>query len=121
MIKIDLNIKIDDLEPKKDFKDKKPIDVSKKFIETAFNWLQTKLKDPRNPASAGLTISEQRKIYKILDVLDNHKDGIIEIEDDFYNFLKETFNKVEWIGGTRIVVRIADKIDAQDKSGEKDG
>jgi len=109
MKKIDLKIKIDDLELKN--KEETAFQISKRFIETAFNWLQTKPKDPRNPSSAGLTVSEQRKIYKILDALDNEKEGIIELEDDMYNFLKETFNKVEWVGGTKILVRIADQIE----------
>ena len=111
MIRINLNIKIDDLEPKKDFKDKSGIEISKNFIQSAFNWTQTQPKNPQNPASAGLSIVEQRKIYKVLDCLDNHADGVIELEDDIYNFLKTTFNKVEWVGGTKIVVRIADAID----------
>lgn len=111
MIKIDLNIKIEDLEPKEDFKDKTGMEISKNFIQSAFNWLQTQPKNPQNPSSAGLTIVDQRKIYKTLDAIDNHQEGIIELEDDIYNFLKSTFNKVEWIGGTKIVVRIANAID----------
>ena len=122
MIKIDLNIKIDDLKPKEDFKEKKPIEVSESYIQSAFTWLQTQPKRPNDPASAGLTLPEQRKIYKILDALDKHKEGIVELDDDLYNYLKDTFNKVEWVGGTRIVVRVADAIDniIKEKPTEKD-
>jgi len=111
MIKINLNIKTDDLQPEKDFKDKKPIEIVENYIQSAFNWLQSQPKNPNNPATAGLTIAEQRKINKLFMALDNHKEGIVELEDDIYNYLKETFNKVQWIGGTKIVVRIADCIE----------
>ena len=119
MIKLDLKIKIDDLDLKN--KEETNFQISKRFIETAFSWIQTKPKRPNDPASAGLTIPEQRKIYKIFDALDKQKDGIIELEDDMYNFLKESFNKVEWVGATKIVVRIADCIDKPilEKVGDK--
>jgi len=117
MIKINLNIKIDDLELKD--KEETSFQISKRFIETAFSWIQSRPKNSQVPNSAGLTIKEQRKIYKILDALDNEKEGIISLEDDMYNYLKEVFNKVEWVGATKIVVRIADAIDK--KIEEKDG
>ncbi len=119
MIKINLNIQIDDLKPEEDFKDKKPIEVAINFIQSAFNWIQAKPQRPNDPASAGLTIAEQRKIYKVLDAIENDKEGIVELEDDLYNYLKDSFNKVQWIGGTKIVVRVADAIDKVIEEKEK--
>ena len=111
MIKINLNIQMDDLKPEKDFKDKTGIEIATNFITTAFNYLQSIPKRPGDPASAGLKVSEQRKIYKILDCLDKHKEGIVEFEDDLHNYLKNSFNEVNWSGGTKIVVRVADALD----------
>jgi len=111
MRKINLNIKIDDLKPEKDFKDKKGYEVAETFILNAFNYLQRVPKDPRNPSSAGLTVSEQRKVYKVMDAVEKTKDGIVELDDDLHEFLKKTFNETKWVGGTKIVVRVADAID----------
>ncbi len=116
MKKIDLNIKIDDLdfgEQANQFKGKKPFELAKDYIMMAFNLYQAQPDERGQPR--GLPISDQRKIYKLLDELDKIKDGILELEDDRYKFLKEIFNEVKWIGGTKIVVRVADRIDEADK------
>ena len=113
MKKIDLNIKIDDLdfgEQIEQFKGKKGFEISKDYIIMAFNLYQTQ-PDQRTGQPRGMPISEQRKIYKLLDELDKMKKGILELEDDRYDFLKKIFDEVNWIGGTKIVVRIADNID----------
>ena len=111
MRRINLDIKIDDLKPEADFKDKTGIQISESHIITAFNWIQREPKNHQDPNSAGLTIVEQRKLNKILDAIDNQKDSIVELEDDIYEYLKICFNKVRWVGGTKIVVRVADAID----------
>lgn len=103
MKKIDLNIKKDDFLPKEDFKNKKGSEISKDYILMAFQLYQQQ--------ERGLAMEEQRKIYKLLDELDNMKNGVLELEDDRHGFLKKVFNEVKWVGGTKIVVRIADKLE----------
>lgn len=103
MKKIDLNIKIDDLIVEKEFKDKKGFEISKDFILMAFQIYQSQ--------ERGLVMKDQRKIYKILDDLDNMKEGILELEDDRCEFLKKIFNEAKWTGGTKVIVRIADKLE----------
>ena len=112
MKKIDLNIKIDDLnfgEQAEQFKEKKGFEIAEDYINIAFNLYQSQPDARGQPR--GLPVSEQRKIYKLLDELDKIKDGILILEDDRYEFLKKIFDEVNWIGGTKIIVRIADRID----------
>jgi len=118
MKKIDLNIKIDDLILGDEFKNKKGFDVSKQYIDIAFVLYQSRTDMRGQPT--GMPMNEQRKVYKILDNLDNMKNGILELEDDRYDFLKKVFSEVNWVGGTKIVVRIADRIDEADKVNELD-
>jgi len=115
MKKIDLNIKIDDLVIDEQFKKKKPFELAK---DLAFNLYQ--LQPDARGQPRGMPISEQRKIYKLLDELDKIKNGILILEDDRYEFLKKIFNEVNWAGGTKIVVRIADKIDEAEEVKEKE-
>lgn len=103
MKKIDLNIKKDDFLPKADFEKKKGFEISKLYITMAFQLYQNQ--------ERGLAMEDQRRMYKISDALDEMKDGILELEDDRYEFLKKVFSETKWIGGTKIVVRIADRID----------
>jgi len=118
MKKIDLNIKIDDLVIDEQSKGKKPFELAKDYIMLAFNLYQAQ-PDQRTGQSKGLPISEQRKIYKLLDELDKIKDGILVLEDDRYEFLKKIFDEVNWVGGTKIVVRISDRIDEAGKETEE--
>ena len=90
MKKIDLNIKIDDLEfgeQAEQFKGKKGFELARDYIIIAFNLYQTQPDARGQPR--GFQINEQRKVYKLLDELDKIKDGILELEDDRYNFLKK--------------------------------
>lgn len=118
MKKIDLNIKIDDLIIDEQSKGKKPFELAKDYIVLAFNLYQTQ-PDQRTGQPKGLPISEQRKIYKLLDELDKIKNGILILEDDRYDFLKKIFDEVNWVGSTKIIVRISDKIDEAEEIKEK--
>ena len=120
MKKIDLNIEVDDLdfgEQSDQLKDKKGFELAKDYIIIAFNLYQTQ-PDARGMPK-GQPMSEQRKIYKLFDELDDMKEGILELEDDRYEFLKKMFDEVNWTGGTKIVVRIADRIDEAEIEKEK--
>lgn len=103
MKKIDLNIEKDDFIPKESFTKRTGADISKEYILIAFQLYQNQQK--------GLALEDQRKIYKISDDLDNMKSNILELEDDRYEFLKKVFEETKWIGGTKIIVRLAEKID----------
>lgn len=111
MKKLNLGISLENLKLDGDSKNSTGVEISENYITSAFNWLQQEPKNHGDPKSAGLTVSEQRKISKVFTAIDNNKDGIIELEDDIYEFLKSTFNKVKWIGGTKIIVLVADAID----------
>ena len=111
MRRINLGIDIDDLEVKEDEKGITGIKVAENYITSAFNWLQTTPKNHGDPRSAGLTVSDHRKMNEIFTAINNQKANIIELEDNIYEFLKSTFSKVQWTGGTKIIVRVADAID----------
>lgn len=113
MKKIDLNIKVDDLVLDEQLKEKESWEVSKEYIILAFNIYQQQ-PDMRGQPK-GMKVEDQRKVYKIFDELEKIKEGILELEDDRFKFLKKVFNDVNWIGGTKLVVRIADKIEEADK------
>ncbi len=105
---INLNIKISDIQlPEVDAK-LKGYEVSKRYIGMAFFIFQQQ-PDARGIAQ-GMQLSDQRKVYIILDALEKCKD-IVELEDDRFEFLEKTFSKVKWVGGTKIIVRLADRIE----------
>jgi len=119
MKKINLNLEVDDLVLGDEIKDKKSWEIAKDYLILAFNVYQQQPDIRGQPR--GMKIEEQRKVYKVFDDLDKMKDGILELEDDRYDFLKKIFNDVNWIGGTKIIVRIADKIEEAVKKEDKDG
>ncbi len=110
---INLNIKIDDLifgsgiEEEKLSK-LKGFELAKKYIELAFTIYQSQPDGRGIPK--GMSISDQRKTYKIIGTLEKSKDKL-ELEDDRFEFLYRIFNEVKWVGGTKIVVRIADRME----------
>ena len=118
MKKINLNIKTDDLVLGDEVKGKKSWKIAKDYIVMAFNIYQQQ-PDMRGQPK-GMKIEEQRKVYKIFDDIDKMKDGVLELEDDRYEFLKKIFNDINWVGGTKVVVRIADKIEEAGKDLNKE-
>ncbi len=113
---VDLNIKISDLKLGGEEAKLKGFEMTKRYLDLAFGLYQSQ-PDMRGQPK-GLAMAEQRKIYKILDVLDKAKDKL-ELEDDWFDFLYKVFNEVKWVGGTKIVVRIADKLDEAKLKEEK--
>ena len=105
--KINLEIEIKDLELGEE-KTKTPEQITRQYLGIALDLYQTQPNE--RGQTRGLPVSDQRKIYKILDEL--AKEGKeIELEDDWFSFLYKAFNAVKWIGGTKIVVRVADKLE----------
>ena len=105
---IDLNIKISDLQLGPEEKKLKGFEMTKRYFELAFGLYQAQPDARGQPR--GLPVADQRKIYKIIDALENAKDKV-ELEDDWFDFLYQVFNEVKWVGGTKIIVRIADRLD----------
>ncbi len=118
MKKIDLNIKIDDLKPEEQFKDKQGFEIAKEYIELSFLMHQNEV-DKQTGRPIGISMVEQRKMFKVLDSLDEMKKGIAEFEDDMLSYLKMIFDKAKWVGGTKIVVRVSDKL-AEEVKDEKE-
>lgn len=116
MKSINLEIKMDDLVLNEDEKKLKPQDMSKRYIELALNLYQAQPNE--RGQSRGLSVSEQRKIYKVLEALEG-AGNVLELEDDWFNFLYKIFNEVKWVGGTKIVVRLADKLE-EAKAGKEE-
>jgi len=116
MKKVNLNIDISDLKIDLKDKGKKGWEIAKKIVEDSFIIYQQQPQGgSMGKQSIGLLVKDHRKIIKILDALELMKEGILELEDDWYNFLREIFNKVRWIGATKVIVRIADRIEDADK------
>jgi len=105
---LNLNIKTSDLKLSPEEAKLSPSDLTKRFIDIAFGMYQSQ-PDPRGQPR-GMQVAEQRRVYKILDALEKAKDKV-ELEDDWFDLLYEVFNAVKWIGGTKVVVRIADRLE----------
>lgn len=118
---IDLNIKTGDLQFDKEDREKKGWEIAKRFVEQCFIiYQQQPQTESMGRQSVGLTVSDQRRVYKILDALEGMKEGRLELEDDWYDFLKEVFcEKVKWLGATKVVVRVADRIEEAGKKEQK--
>ena len=108
MKSVNLEIKMDDLVLSEEEKKLKPQEMTKRYIELALNLYQAQ---PNERGQAGgLLVADQRKIYKVLEALDK-ADNVLELEDDWFEFLYDAFNAIKWRGGTKIVVRVADKLE----------
>ena len=113
---INLEIKIDDLDLGEE-KVKPAEEITKQYLGISLDLYQTQ-PDARGQ-NRGLPVADQRKIYKILDAL--AKEGkALELEDDWFDFLYKAFNEVKWVGGTKIVVRVADKLEEAKNKEEKE-
>ena len=105
MKKININLELGKLEfPKGDLLEgKSNKEIVKFHIENACGLYQMQEK--------GLILSDQRKIMKIFDALEEEKDGYIELEDDWFDYLYKIFTSIKFQGGTKIVVKIGDELE----------
>jgi len=111
MKKIDLNVSKEDLKLDKESEKITGFGLAKNIIESVFVLKQNE-PDPRTGRPKGMKINEHRKINKVLDAIDKSEDGIVEFEDDHYDYLKRTFSDIEWPGSSRLFVRVSDRIEA---------
>lgn len=72
-----------------------------KYVATAFSLYQKQ--------KQGLDVNEQRKLMNILNKLDGKTEA--DLEDEEFAYLHHIFHSVKWVGGTRIIVQIADKLE----------
>ena len=99
MKKLNLTIKIDDLDigPKK----LSVSEIVKSNIESTIIIYSQQVQ--------GITLSDQRKVYKILEAL--NKGIIFELEDSEFDFIYKVYHEAKFVGAVKIVVRIADKLE----------
>lgn len=112
MIKIDLNIKlaepvkrrVDDGvdekgKPKFREEDVPAYDVALQWLavmmERAINKPRPDIRTGRLIPTVEVTMAIQRKYNKVMTALEAHKDGVAELEDDDFEFLKRKFNQAE--------------------------
>lgn len=93
---LNLNIKLDEPVKSDDGKeDLSPCKVATRWIgimlERAINKPDIKTMRP----TVGVTMEIQRKYFKVMDGLDAHKNGIVELEDDDFGFLDRKFHQAE--------------------------
>ena len=96
MKKLDLNIKLGEVVKSEDGKR----DLT--GVEVALRWIGNMLErainkpDPKTGrATLAVNMDVQRKYFKVMDTLEKHKDGIVEVEDDTFDFLNRKFHQAE--------------------------
>ena len=82
--KIDLNIKSNDLDfTKEELEEKSVVDIVISNIENA---IASSYSDDNNPKKS-ISNDQQRKIFRLMNSLESHKDGIAEISDTHWALL----------------------------------
>ena len=96
MKKIDLNIELSEDVMDEDGKTKL------KGYEVAIRWISIMIEralnepDPKTQRpTVAVNMDVQRKYFKVMDVVDRHKDGIVELEDDDFSFLDRKFHQAK--------------------------
>lgn len=113
MKKIDLNIDLGKQIKGEDGKEMKASEMAKKWIgvmlERALNKPDSKTGRPT--VSSGMEV--QRKYFKVMNAIDNVKDGIVEMDDDDFSFLDRKFHQAEMPvqkDVTELLIKIDDAI-----------
>ena len=96
MKRLDLNILLK--EEVLDESGKKPLPP----VEVAIRWIGIMLErsinkpDPRTrQATTGANLDVHRKYFRLMDKLEKHVNGIVELEDDDFSFLDRKFHQAE--------------------------
>ena len=127
MKRLNLNIKLDEkvMKQVEDGVDKegkmKVKEVEVPAYEAAINWISVMVErainkpkvDPRTNRlvpTVEVSMPTQRAYGKMMDAIEAHKEGIVEIEDDTFNFLDSKFHQAE-ISVQREVNKILIRID----------
>ncbi len=110
MKKLDLNIEIDE-DLLKEKKDK---------IEIVILWIgnmvarATNKPDVSGKATKMVSMDEQRKYDKIINCIEANKKGLVEMEDDDFNYMQRKFNQAEMPLSrdmTKLLVSISKRMD----------
>ena len=124
MKKLDLNIdiKVDKDEKDEDGKEMTSRKKAQLFVGIMLERALNK-PDPRtNRATVAVGMEVQRKYFNVMDALEKSKDGIVEMEDDDFNFLKRKYNQAEMPvqkNVTEVLVAISDAINKAEAPKEK--
>ena len=114
MKKLNLNIKLNEPVKSEDGKtDLKSCEVAVRWIGVMLERAMNKpdLKTMRPTLAVGMDV--QRKYFRVMDKLESHKDGIVEFEDDDFNFMDRKFHQAEiplQRDVTEILVQVDDAI-----------
>lgn len=119
---LDLNIKL-----KEEVKDG---DKVMKGYEVAIRWIGVMLEralnkpDPKTMRpTVAVNMDTQRKYFRVMDKIDNHKEGIVTMEDEDFTFLDRKFHQAEipiQKDVTEILVKVEDALNKA-KVEKKDG
>lgn len=111
MKRIDLNIKLKEEVIGEDGK------TPMKGFEVAIRWIGVMVERALNKPdqktmrpTMAVDMNTQRKYFRVMDAIDRHKEGIVELEDDDFQFLHRKFNQAE-IPAQREITEILVKID----------
>lgn len=110
MKKLDLNIVMDE---KFYGKDVKIVDSAINMLLSAVNRAINK-PDTKGMPSTTSNMDVQRKLARIMRILDDNKEGIVELEDDDFDFIYKKFHQSEFPVGrdiTPILFEIEKKLD----------
>lgn len=91
-----------------------PIESALKWIENSIVRVMNGTNIDRRPTKQP-KLTEKAKWRRLSEALENHKDGIVILEEEDYKYLNETFHKVEQIADPYvddILFAISDKIES---------
>ena len=114
MKKLDLNIKLRDVEKSEDGK------TELKGCEVAVRWIGAMIERALNKpdaktgrATVNVNMNMQRKYFKVLDALDHADKGVVSMDDDVFDWMDKQFQRGEMpvqSGVTEVLVAIDDAI-----------
>ena len=112
MKKIDLNITLPEGVNKGE-QNISGIELAKNWIGSALQRAINKPDAKTNRPTVNVGMEVQRKYFRVMDTLDKAVDGIAEIEDGDYDFLKRKFSQAQFPvqgGVNEILVAIEERI-----------
>ncbi len=122
MKKLDLNIKL-----KEEVMDDNgktlltPLVVAKRWIGIMLERAINKPDPQTRQATTPVNMDVQRKYFKVMDALDSDEEGVVEMEDDTFDFMDRKFHQAlvpVQVGVSEILVRLDNAINLA-KVGDK--
>ena len=100
MKKLDLNIKLKEPNKKDDGTQGEqltPLELGKKWIGIMVERAINKPDPTTGRARMAVNMDVQRQYFKLIDVIDESKDGIVEMEEEVFSFMDRKFHQAEMI------------------------